>query len=129
AVYGDSPYGTSPTDTTETNLTPAFIASVNADPDVSLVLHVGDIHSGKQYCTQAYDQQIYNLWLSFQDPLLYTPGDNEWNDCHKIGEGGNVFVKGTPVDYANGDPIANLALVRSTFFATPRLSLGLNAKA
>jgi hypothetical protein len=129
AVYGDSPYGINPTDATETNLTPAFIDSINADPDVSLVLHVGDIHSGKQYCTQPYDQQIYNFWLSFQDPLVYTPGDNEWTDCHKPGEGGNVFVNGNPVDYANGDPIANLTLVRSLFFASPGFSLGVNKKA
>ena len=51
AVYGDAPYGTSPTDTAELQATPAFIASINADPDVSLVMHAGDIHSGKQYCT------------------------------------------------------------------------------
>ena len=57
AVYGDAPYGTTPTDTAESEATPAFIDSVNADPKVDLVLHVGDIHSGKQYCTQAYDQR------------------------------------------------------------------------
>ena len=45
AAYGDAPYGTTPTDTSETLATPAFIANVNADPDVSLVVHVGDIHS------------------------------------------------------------------------------------
>jgi hypothetical protein len=31
----------------------AFINSINANPDVSLVIHVGDIHSGSQYCTEA----------------------------------------------------------------------------
>src|SRR5439155_24199725 len=92
AVYGDSPYGTSSTDTTQTFLTPSFIGSINADSDVALVLHVGDIHSGKQFCTQAYDQLIYNLWLSFVGPLVYTPGDNEWTDCHKKGEGGDVYL-------------------------------------
>ena len=46
AVYGDSPYGTKPTDTAQTQATPAFIASINADRKVALVLHVGDIHSG-----------------------------------------------------------------------------------
>jgi hypothetical protein len=49
AVYGDAPYGTSPTDTAEFQATPAFIDSINNDPQVSLVAHVGDIHSGKQY--------------------------------------------------------------------------------
>jgi hypothetical protein len=125
AVYGDAPYGTTPTDTAEFTATPAFIDSINRDPKVDLVLHVGDIHSGKQYCTQAYDQSIFDLWTRFKDPLVYTPGDNEWTDCHKAGEGGNVTdAAGNFVDYANGNPIANLALVRSIFFANPGVTLG-----
>jgi hypothetical protein len=136
AVFGDSPYGTSPTDNAQFLASPAFIDSINADPDVELVLHVGDIHSGKQYCTEAYDRAIYDLWQRFQDPLVYTPGDNEWSDCHKVGEGGGSYdattqtihyvldANGNPVDYANGDPIANLELVRSIFFAHPGVTLG-----
>lgn len=124
AVYGDSPYGLDPTDTTETDKTPAFIASINADPKVDVVLHVGDIHSGKQFCTEAYDRTISDLWTAFKDPLVYTPGDNEWTDCHKSGEGGHVQVGGSPVDYADGDPLANLDLIRSIFFANPGYSLG-----
>jgi len=119
AVYGDSPYGTSPIDTAETAKTPAFIDSINADPQVDLVLHVGDIHSGSQYCTEAYDRLIYSLWTAFKNPLIYTPGDNEWTDCHKTKEGGHLGV-----DYADGDPIANLALVRSIFFSNPGYALG-----
>lgn len=124
AVFGDAPYGTSPTDHAEFDATPAFIDSINRDRQVRLVLHVGDIHSGKQYCTQAYDQSILDQWTRFADPLVYTPGDNEWTDCHKTAEGGNVLVNGQPVDYANGDPVANLALVRSIFFADPGETLG-----
>ena len=125
AVYGDSPYGTTPTDTAQLQATPAFINSINADPDVSEVVHVGDIHSGKQYCTQSYDQTIKDLWTAFQDPLVYTPGDNEWTDCHKAGEGGNVTdANGNYVDYANGNPVANLALVRSLFFPVAGRTLG-----
>jgi hypothetical protein len=129
AVFGDAPYGTTPTDTAEFLATPAFIDAVNADPDVSLVMHVGDIHSGKQYCTQAYDQSIYDLWTAFEDPLVYTPGDNEWADCHKSTEGGNVKdAGGNFVDYNNGNPVDNLALVRSIFFAAPGMSLGQNPR-
>ncbi len=136
AVFGDSPYGTTPTDTSQTNATPAFINSINTDPKVDLVLHVGDIHSGKQYCTEEYDRKIYSLWTAFKNPLIYTPGDNEWTDCHKSGEGGGTYnqttkqidyvldAQGNPVDYAKGDPIANLELIRSIFFANPGYSLG-----
>ncbi len=125
AVYGDAPYGTTPTDTSETVATPAFIQAVNADPSVSLVVHVGDIHSGKQYCTQSYDQTVFDMWTAYSDPLVYTPGDNEWTDCNKSGEGGGVNdSSGNPVDYAGGDPLANLSLIRSMFFAKPGLALG-----
>src|SRR5437879_6420798 len=72
AVYGDAPYGTFQGDHAELDATPAFIDSVNADPDVSSVIHVGDIHSGKQFCTQPYDQSIYDLWTRYTDPLVYT---------------------------------------------------------
>jgi hypothetical protein len=115
AVYGDAPYGTTPTDTEQFDATPAFIDSINADPDVDLVIHVGDIHSGKQYCTEAYDRSIYSLWTQFRDPLVYTPGDNEWSDCHKKAQGGGAY---------KGDPVANLDLLRSIFFARPGTTLG-----
>ncbi len=134
AVYGDAPYGTTPTDTAEFEATPAFIQSVDSDPKVRLVVHVGDIHSGKQYCTAPYDQSIFDLWTRFKDPLVYTPGDNEWTDCHKVAEGGGLWngssidyvldASNNPVDYASGDPIANLELIRSIFFPEPGYALG-----
>ncbi|NEA58330.1 hypothetical protein G3I60_30300 [Streptomyces sp. SID13666] len=137
AVYGDAPYGTSPTDTSEFDATPAFIANVNADPDVGTVIHVGDIHSGKQYCTAAYDQSVAALWKTFADPMVYTPGDNEWADCHKAKEGGGTYnpltgkidyvldpATGHSVAYASGNPAANLDLVRKTFFPKPGHTLG-----
>jgi hypothetical protein len=137
AVYGDAPYGTFQGDTAEFDATPAFIDSVNADPDVSTVVHVGDIHSGKQYCTEAYDRSIAALWAHYADPLVYTPGDNEWSDCHKAGEGGGTYdpstgqinyvldpATGQPADYAAGNPLANLTLIRSIFFSSPGHTLG-----
>ena len=136
ALIGDVPYGTSPTDTRQLIAHPRFIAAINADPDVSLVAHIGDTHAGKQYCTQEYNKTIFEHWASFKHPLVYTPGDNEWMDCHKAKEGGGSYNKTTGnidyvvdangkfVDYAKGDPIANLELVRSTFFAKPGQTLG-----
>jgi hypothetical protein len=136
AVYGDAPYGTSPSDTAQFQATPAFIDSINHDPDVRRVIHVGDIHSGKQYCTEAYDRSVFGLWTRFADPLVYTPGDNEWADCHKAAEGGGTYnpatgqvdyvldANGNPVDYAKGEPLANLRLVRSIFFAHAGQTLG-----
>jgi len=138
AVFGDAPYGISPTDMAQVAATPAFVQAVNADAAVSLVIHVGDIHSGKSYCTAEYDKTIYGLWKAFNKPLVFTPGDNEWTDCHKQKEGGGVYntatgqidyvldARGNPVDYAAGNPLANLALVRSIFFARTGHSLGVD---
>ena len=134
AVFGDSPYD--PTGTAQFDATPDFIRTINNDTDVSAVLHVGDLHSGSQACTEAYDQAIYNFWTAFQKPVVYTPGDNEWMDCHKKKQSGGsysaatdsiVFIKdsnGNPVNYASGNPIKNLDLIRSIFFALPGHTLG-----
>ena len=129
AVIGDVPYGLTPADTSQSLAHPGLIAAINADPDASLVLHVGDIHSGKQYCTEAYDNSIANDWKALRKPIVYTPGDNEWSDCHKTGEGGGswntatssidyvVDSGGNKVSYLGGDPAGNLALVRRIFFS------------
>jgi hypothetical protein len=91
---------------------------------------------GKQYCTELYDRQIFGLWSAFRSPLIYTPGDNEWSDCHKTGEGGGAYnaatgnidyvldANGNPVSYANGNPADNLALIRAAFFSQPGRTLG-----
>src|SRR4051794_11636776 len=114
AVYGDAPYGVNQADTAQFQATPAFIDAINAAPKVDRVIHVGDIHSGKQLCTQAYDQSVFDLWTRFQDPLVFTPGDNEWADCHKAAEGAT-------------NPLVNLALVRSIFFPQPGRTLGIHS--
>ena len=57
------------------------------------------------------------MFEQFKDPLVYTPGDNEWTDCHKTNEG------------TSGDPLKELAAVRSLFFANPGYTLGGRKKA
>jgi hypothetical protein len=116
AVFGDAPYGASNSDTAAFDATPAFIGEVNHDPRVGLVAHVGDIHSGSQSCTVAYDQSVADMWKAFADPLVYTPGDNEWTDCQK--------TKELPGSDFGGDPLQNLAAVRSIFFPRAGYTLG-----
>jgi hypothetical protein len=134
AVYGDSPYW----DTTKPALpknaefaaTPAFIQTINADTSIQEVIHVGDIHSGSEACTVPFDQAIFNFWKAFVQPLIYTPGDNEWSDCSKAKELAGTDVFGNPPDRAGNplapvaNPLANLSLVRSIFFADPGETLG-----
>jgi hypothetical protein len=123
AVFGDSPYlDPSFPPKSEFNATPAFIDTFNADPSVQEVVHVGDIHSGSEPCTVAWDQSIYNLWTAFEKPLIYTPGDNEWSDCTKVKEEpGSDFDN---VGQYRDMPLIQLAVVRSIFFANPGWTLG-----
>lgn len=114
AVFGDSPYGTSDADTAQFAATPAFIQTMNADPSVALAVHVGDIHSGQQLCSNAYDQSILAMWRAFRVPLVYTPGDNEWTDCQKKNEWGSP-----PKPGAEPNPMTNLDWIRQIFFASP----------
>ncbi len=123
AVFGDWPYSTNLLDNAH-----LLLDSVNSDRSVSLVLHVGDIHSGSMPCTSAgilppiatsnpgWNQQIFYVFQQFRRPLIYTPGDNEWSDCHKTKQ------------LSAGAPLKELASVRSLFFAKPGVSLGLAEK-
>ena len=110
AVIGDVPYGAS-----QISALPANIAQINADPSVRLVMHLGDIKNGSSQCTDAYFGQIRSAFDSFDDPLVYTPGDNEWTDCHRINNGGYT-------------PTERLAKLRSVFFDQPGETLGVNAR-
>jgi len=116
ALYGDAPYGASNGDTAAFTATPGFVDAVNRDPAVDLVAHVGDIHSGSQACTAAYDQSVADMWSAYKDPLVFTPGDNEWTDCQK--------TKELPGSEFGGDPLQNLAAVRSIFFPRPGYTIG-----
>jgi hypothetical protein len=123
AVFGDWPYSQYLLDNAH-----LLTNSVNADPNVSLVLHVGDIHSGSMPCTSAgilpplatsnpgWNQAIYFQFQQFEDPVVYTPGDNEWSDCHKSKQ------------FSSGAPLMELASVRSLFFSKPGTTLGRREK-
>ena len=122
AVFGDWPYSQNLYDTA-----PLLIDSINEDPKVRLVMHVGDIHSGSMPCPGAlgplvpavpktanpsWNQNIFNLFEQFKDPVIYTPGDNEWTDCHKTNQG------------TSGYPLNPLTAVRNLFFFNPGYTLG-----
>jgi len=123
AVFGDWPYST-----ILLNSARLLVDSVNADPRVSLVLHVGDIHSGSMPCTGAglnpvpagsnptWNEQIFAIFEQFREPFVYTPGDNEWTDCHKTKE------------FSSGAPLNELAAVRQLFFANPGSTLGVEKR-
>jgi hypothetical protein len=106
AVIGDSPYGA-----TQLANFPKDVQAINADPDARLVMHLGDIKDGSSRCDTSYYQLIRSDFNAFADPLVYTPGDNEWTDCHRANNGGY-------------QPDERLATVRSLFFDRPGHTLG-----
>ena len=106
AVIGDVPYGVDQEATFD-----HLIAAINADPKVREAIHVGDIKSGSTTCTDARFAAVRAAFDTFEDPLIYTPGDNEWTDCHRVNNGGY-------------DPLARLDTIRSMFFSEPGEALG-----
>ena len=106
AVIGDVPYG----DAMLADF-PAFIDRINADPDVRMVSHLGDIKSGSTTCDNERFAAVRRDFDRFDDPLVYTPGDNEWTDCHRLNNGGY-------------EPLERLGTIRQLFFDRPGRTLG-----
>ena len=109
AVIGDTPYGR-----VKLAEFPSLIAKINADADVRLVTHLGDIKAGKNApCTDDYFTMIRDFFATFADPLVYTPGDNEWTDCHVAIKNNGLYT-----------PTERLQKVRSLFFPVPGRTMG-----
>lgn len=102
AAIGDVPY-TSPTQLDR------LVERINTLP-VSFTIHVGDIKSGSTLCSDETFESVKRQFMSFDRPLIYTPGDNEWTDCHRKNNG--------PYD-----PLERLQKLRQMFFGS-NLSLG-----
>jgi hypothetical protein len=106
AVIGDVPYGAA-----EIQAFPSYIQDINAHKELSFVGHVGDIKNGSSLCTDAYFASIRSEFDTFTLPLVYTPGDNEWTDCHRPNNGAY-------------NPLERLAAVRELFYPKPGTTLG-----
>jgi hypothetical protein len=96
-VVGDTAYNPPADDALYADL----IAAINRRRP-SFTIHVGDT-KGAGPCDDAFQQRVFATFKQFSGPLIYTPGDNEWTDCHK------------PVN-GSGDPVERLAAVRRIFF-------------
>ena len=106
AAFGDTPY----VEEEEPRFV-SMIAEINRAP-LAFSIHVGDFKSGWSPCTDALFLQRREWFALFHQPLIYTPGDNEWTDCHR------AFG-------AAMDPLERLQKLRQLFFADA-LSLGQN---
>ena len=103
AALGDAPYTT-----IEETRFRRVIRQIDA-ADLDVVLHVGDI-----LWYPCSDELFRERLLAFQSqrhPLVYTPGDNEWTDCHERIAG-------------SYGPLERLDRLRLVFFRDPTESLG-----
>ena len=94
-VIGDFPYTAE-----QQRMVARLVEDMNTEP-LAFTLHVGDI--GSHPCTDADLRDTRALFDRFAAPLVYTPGDNEWTDCHQSGQ----------------DPLARLARVREELASEP----------
>ena len=97
-VMGDAPYN----DREEVPY--AEMLTVMAGEPLAFIVHVGDTKAGSSgKCSDAFYEMRRAQFDRVPHPILYTPGDNEWTDCHRAGAGGY-------------DPIERLGKVRQVYF-------------
>jgi len=70
----------------------------------NFAVHIGDIRGGATDCSDEVLLAVKDQLQTLEVPLIYTPGDNEWTDCHRHKTGPN-------------DPLERLSFLRKTFFA------------
>ncbi|MFK7858231.1 MAG: hypothetical protein AB8B64_05410 [Granulosicoccus sp.] len=109
AIIGDAPYQSEDID--DIVEFPKLVSSINADPFVTTTVHVGDIKGGTTPCLDQGYQDVYRLFQTFDEPLIYSIGDNEWTDCDRPTAG-------------SYDPEERLDRLRDIFFANPGTSMG-----
>ncbi|GAB2897001.1 hypothetical protein [Neomicrococcus lactis] len=107
-VIGDVPYGAA-----KIAQFPSMITELNTQTDLKFLTHVGDIKAGSDKCTDEYFQMIRTQFDRLQTPLIYTPGDNEWVDCHRVNNG-------------QYNPLERLDKIREVFFPVAGKTLGAN---
>lgn len=67
------------------------------DTELDFVLHVGDIKSRGERCSDILLSDRLEMLDRSRHPLIYTPGDNEWTDCGWI-DPDDPYAPGTPLD-------------------------------
>ena len=77
-----------------------------------MVINVGDTKDNNSKCTDSSINIQRDLMNSFNVPVLYTPGDNEWLDCYDKSK-------------VETHPMERLAFIRKTYFSNKQ-TLGKN---
>jgi Calcineurin-like phosphoesterase len=88
---GDMPYGPAREEPFA-----RLVTEINRDNDVDFVMHAGDIKAGSERCDDSLIKHRFDLYQTFQRAFVYTPGDNEWTDCHRANNGQYNPSNGSP---------------------------------
>ena len=72
--------------------------------DFSFLVHVGDFKASYAECSDQSFDQICQIFRDYPKPVVYTPGDNDWTDCHRTGQ----------------DPVERLKKLRLMFYHDSR---------
>ena len=75
ALLGDTPYSAA-----EVARLDRLIDDLNAER-LDLVVHLGDIGSSRQACSDAWLDERKAQFARLRHPVVVIPGDNEWSDC------------------------------------------------
>jgi hypothetical protein len=106
ALIGDMPYSKA-----EEKEFANLVAALN-NANLAFVVHVGDMQQdARRYdpttttmpCNDDYDKWMLGMFQGIRHPVIVTPGDNDWTDCHYLST-------------SRVDPLERLAKVRSAFF-------------
>lgn len=79
-----------------------LIAQMNSEQP-EFTIHLGDLFSGHTDCGDTNIARARTDLNKYHHPVVYTPGDNEWTDCHSERAGGY-------------DPLERLDNIRSLFY-------------
>lgn len=96
-ALGDVPYGP------DLLAGPAYRGLIRRINGLGLpfAIHVGDFKDGTAPCSDAEYQRQWQHFQRFAAALVFTPGDNDWLDCHRRGD----------------HPLERLQALRQRFFA------------
>lgn len=99
-AVGDQPYGSH-------EPFQQLVKKINLQKDNQFTIHVGDIKDGGSECSDQIFMSVKKIFDGFDKPLIYTPGDNEWTDCHRKSNG-------------SYEPTERLKQIRQIFFKSPK---------
>jgi hypothetical protein len=88
SVIGDIPYGSS-----EIAVLEDIVADHNVYGPADFFVHVGDIKSGSESCSETRYATIADILRDLAVPAFILPGDNEWNDCSKPSQAWGYWTK------------------------------------